>query len=190
MQSNVLGFARRYPNELAWQVNLTRQMIRRNAELAKLHHFLISETVCGAISRQEAVSMIPPLVMDVQPHHKVLDMCAAPGSKTTQLLEMLHADETKPAGKKYPLFVFEAEGFGLPCPTWAGSGLLVKSRLIRIRADEGARERTRTFEIKLVLAATGRDIPIKRADRHAINYRVIHKQARWDNADSGSYLIT
>ncbi len=46
---------------------------------------------------------------------------------------------------------------------WAGSGLLVKSRLIRIRAYEGARERTRSFEIELVLAAAGRDIPIKRA---------------------------
>jgi hypothetical protein len=86
--------------------------------------------------------------------------------------------------------IFEAEGFGLPCTAWAGSGLLVKSRLIRIRADEGARERTRKFEIELVLAAMGRDIPIKRADRHAINYHVMHKQARWDNAGSGSYLIT
>jgi hypothetical protein len=66
---------------------------------------------------------------------------------------------------------FEAEGFGLPCTAWAGSGLLVKSRLIRIRADEGARERTRTFEIELVLDAAGRDIPIKRADRHAIILR-------------------
>jgi hypothetical protein len=36
--------------------------------------------------------------------------------------------------------IFEAEGFGLPCTAWAGSGLLVKSRLIRIRAYEGARE--------------------------------------------------
>ncbi len=86
--------------------------------------------------------------------------------------------------------LFETEGLDLPCTAWAGSGLLVKSRLIRIRADEGARERARTFEIALVLAAAGRDIPIKRADRHAINYYVMHKQARWDNADSGSYLIT
>jgi hypothetical protein len=85
---------------------------------------------------------------------------------------------------------FEAEGFGLPCTAWAGSGLLVKSRLIRIRADEGARDRTRSFEIELVLAATGRNIPIKRADRHAIIYYVMHKQAGWGNADAGSYLIT
>jgi len=47
----------------------------------------------GNISRQEAVSMIPPLVMDIQPHHIVLDMCAAPGSKTAQLIEAIHANE-------------------------------------------------------------------------------------------------
>ena len=35
--------------------------------------------------------MIPPLLLDVKPKHRVLDMCAAPGSKTFQLLEMLHA---------------------------------------------------------------------------------------------------
>lgn len=46
----------------------------------------------GNISRQETVSMIPPLLLDVQPHHKVFDMCAAPGSKTAQLIEMLHGD--------------------------------------------------------------------------------------------------
>lgn len=27
----------------------------------------------------------------MQPHHRVLDMCASPGSKTTQVLEALHA---------------------------------------------------------------------------------------------------
>lgn len=39
--------------------------------------------------------MIPPLVLDVQPHHKVLDMCAAPGSKTAQLIEMLHSKNNR-----------------------------------------------------------------------------------------------
>ena len=37
--------------------------------------------------------MIPPIVLDVKPHHKVLDMCAAPGSKTAQLIEAIHAEE-------------------------------------------------------------------------------------------------
>ncbi len=56
-------------------------------------------------------------------------------------------------------YYFEAEGFGIPCTAWAGSGLLVKSCLIRIRADEGARERTRTLKIELVLAAAGVTFP-------------------------------
>lgn len=33
----------------------------------------------GNITRQEAVSMIPPLALNVEPHHKCLDVCAAPG---------------------------------------------------------------------------------------------------------------
>lgn len=37
--------------------------------------------------------MIPPLLLDVQSHHTVLDLCAAPGSKSAQLVEMLHAGE-------------------------------------------------------------------------------------------------
>ncbi|KAL6434981.1 hypothetical protein ACFW04_005257 [Cataglyphis niger] len=82
-----------YPEELAWQLQLTRKDIRRSEAYFKLHNFLIAETNNGSISRQEVVSMVPPLVLDVKPSHKVLDMCAAPGSKTAQLIEMIHADE-------------------------------------------------------------------------------------------------
>ena len=58
----------------------------------------MSETDAGNISRQEAVSMLPPLFLKVEPHHYVLDMCAAPGSKTAQLVESLHAhDEALPS---------------------------------------------------------------------------------------------
>lgn len=85
-----------YPNEMAWQLELSRKDIRRSENFYKLHNFLIAETTTGSISRQEAVSMIPPIVLDVKPHHKVLDMCAAPGSKTAQLIEALHADENQP----------------------------------------------------------------------------------------------
>jgi hypothetical protein len=42
----------------------------------------------------------------------------------------------------------------------------------------------------LCLLRAGRDIPIKRADRHAMIYHIMHQQAPWDNADSVSYLIT
>ena len=37
--------------------------------------------------------MIPPLLMDIKPGMVVMDMCAAPGSKTAQLIEMVHAGE-------------------------------------------------------------------------------------------------
>jgi 16S rRNA C967 or C1407 C5-methylase (RsmB/RsmF family) len=36
--------------------------------------------------------MIPPLLLDVRPQQKVIDLCAAPGSKTTQILEMLNSN--------------------------------------------------------------------------------------------------
>ncbi|OGY44050.1 MAG: hypothetical protein A2729_04950 [Candidatus Buchananbacteria bacterium RIFCSPHIGHO2_01_FULL_39_14] len=43
----------------------------------------------GQIYVQEAASMIPPLVLQPQPHDLVLDLCAAPGSKTTQMGAMM-----------------------------------------------------------------------------------------------------
>ncbi|TFK49467.1 S-adenosyl-L-methionine-dependent methyltransferase [Heliocybe sulcata] len=79
-----------YPDGLAWQFNVSKQVLRKNPDFKRFHSFLVFETEIGNISRQEAVSMLPPLLLDVQPHHVVLDMCAAPGSKTAQLLEALH----------------------------------------------------------------------------------------------------
>ena len=61
----------RYPGGLAWQLNLTRKDIRREEIYWRMHQFLISETETGSISRQETVSMIPPLLLNVQPSHKV-----------------------------------------------------------------------------------------------------------------------
>jgi len=70
-----------------------KNVIRRFPPFAAFQKFLVSETSVGNISRQEVVSMIPPLVMDLQPGMTVLDMCAAPGSKAAQLLEMVHNGE-------------------------------------------------------------------------------------------------
>ena len=36
--------------------------------------------------------MIPPILLDVKADHAILDMCAAPGSKTSQLLELIQAN--------------------------------------------------------------------------------------------------
>lgn len=79
-----------YPNNLAWHSNFSRMQLRKNQTLERFHKFLKLENEIGNITRQEAVSMVPPLFLDVQPDHFVLDMCAAPGSKTFQLLEIIH----------------------------------------------------------------------------------------------------
>lgn len=44
----------------------------------------------GLIIPQEASSMIPPVVLDPQPGELVLDMAAAPGSKTTQIAQYMN----------------------------------------------------------------------------------------------------
>ncbi len=62
---------RRYPNRLGWQIQITRNDIRKSEAYFRLHNFLISETQSGNISRQEVVSMIPPILLDVRSHHKV-----------------------------------------------------------------------------------------------------------------------
>ncbi|CRK42033.1 hypothetical protein BN1708_016911, partial [Verticillium longisporum] len=80
-----------YPNELAWDMTTPKNIVRKFAPFSAFQKFLVSETSIGNISRQEVVSMIPPLVMDLRPGMTVLDMCASPGSKATQLLEMLPA---------------------------------------------------------------------------------------------------
>jgi multisite-specific tRNA:(cytosine-C5)-methyltransferase len=82
-----------YPDELAWWMTTPKNVVRRFPPFAAFQKFLVSETSVGNISRQEVVSMIPPLVMDLQPGMTVLDMCAAPGSKAAQLLEMVHNGE-------------------------------------------------------------------------------------------------
>ena len=82
-----------YPDELGWQMTTPKSVIRRFAPFASFQKFLVSETSVGNISRQEAVSMIPPLLLDVRPGMTVLDLCAAPGSKSAQLIEMVHAGE-------------------------------------------------------------------------------------------------
>jgi len=46
-------------------------------------HFL------GYVFVQEAASMIPPVVLDAKPGEFILDMCAAPGAKTTQIAAMM-----------------------------------------------------------------------------------------------------
>ncbi|KAK5653884.1 hypothetical protein OQA88_7809 [Cercophora sp. LCS_1] len=82
-----------YPDSLAWWMTTPKNVIRKFPPFSAFQKFLVSETSVGNISRQEVVSMIPPLLMDLRPGMTVLDLCAAPGSKSAQLLEMIHRGE-------------------------------------------------------------------------------------------------
>jgi 16S rRNA C967 or C1407 C5-methylase (RsmB/RsmF family) len=78
-----------YPHGCGFKLGVDRRSIRKDESLTDLHKWMIQHTDNGNITRQEAVSMVPPLALNVLPHHKCLDMCAAPGSKTSQLLEIV-----------------------------------------------------------------------------------------------------
>jgi multisite-specific tRNA:(cytosine-C5)-methyltransferase len=82
-----------YPEGLAYSMTTPKNVVRKYEPFKEFQRFLVSETGVGNISRQEQVSMIPPLLLDVQSHHSVLDLCAAPGSKSAQLIELIHAGE-------------------------------------------------------------------------------------------------
>ena len=63
--------------------------MKKSKGLKAFHKLIQKSADCGLITRQELVSMLPPLFLDIQPDDLVLDMCAAPGSKTSQLLELM-----------------------------------------------------------------------------------------------------
>ena len=78
-----------------------RAELRQRPELKEFHRFIVNETENGRIFRQEKVSMVPVTLLNPKNGDKVLDMCAAPGSKTIQVLEYLHdnvVDKVKTSG--------------------------------------------------------------------------------------------
>jgi len=68
-----------YPEELVWQINTFRHELKKNKAYQNLHKFIHKATEAGLISRQELVSMLPPLLLNVQNSDFIFDMCAAPG---------------------------------------------------------------------------------------------------------------
>lgn len=83
-----------YPEQLVWSINTTKQQFKKSKLLKELHALVEKATDAGLVTRQELVSMMPPLFLDIKPTDLVMDMCAAPGSKTSQMLEMLYSHQT------------------------------------------------------------------------------------------------
>lgn len=82
-----------YPGQVVYTMNTTKQTFKKSKILSEFHKYLQKAFDSGLVSRQELVSMLPPLFLNIQPDDKVLDMCAAPGSKTSQILEMMYGDK-------------------------------------------------------------------------------------------------
>ena len=86
-------------NDSVWQLKdvgrwkLKSNVANEDESSKNLLNFLYHENELGHISRQELVSQVPVLLLGIKPHHKVLDMCASPGSKTKQVLSLLHHPE-------------------------------------------------------------------------------------------------
>ena len=75
---------------LVYNININRMELKKNDLLKNFHKFIQFGVDGGVISRQEAVSMIPPMLMQTISTDKIFDMCAAPGSKTAQFLETVY----------------------------------------------------------------------------------------------------
>ena len=71
---------------------VSKRRLQRNKALKEIHQLIDSIKDAGLSSRQELVSMLPPILCDIKSHHSVMDMCAAPGSKTAQILELIMND--------------------------------------------------------------------------------------------------
>ena len=105
------------PNREGWQVVSTRaagddedshhhhhRRRRREKLPAAVAEVVDRGATAGLLARQEAVSMLPVLVL--RPHlragDKVLDVCAAPGNKTTQLLEIVSPPDSARSSPRGP----------------------------------------------------------------------------------------
>lgn len=87
-----------YPNKVLFEMMIPRELLKKNAGLKQVHKLVMQMADSGLITRQEIVSMLPPILLDVKADHAILDMCAAPGSKTAQLLELIQVNSMLECG--------------------------------------------------------------------------------------------
>ena len=80
---------KRLPWGDGWQLGFHKRQLKVGIGryATEVREWLAQRASSGCVVRQEAVSMLPVICLDVKPGHRCGDLCAAPGSKTTQLLE-------------------------------------------------------------------------------------------------------
>ena len=70
------------PGKVLFELTVPRELLKKNLGLKAIHKLVQKANDSGCLTRQEIVSMLPPLLLGVEAEHSVFDMCAAPGSKT------------------------------------------------------------------------------------------------------------
>ncbi len=139
---------------------------------ATLEHWL------GLYYVQELTQTVPVRILDPKPDERVLDLCAAPGGKTTQIasrmenqgvlvvnepsgrrqpallanlnrLEVVHAIVLGRRGEEFPLGgVFDRILIDAPC---SGEGTLRKERSMRVGASQRTIERLSKLQKRLIV---------------------------------------
>ncbi len=118
----------------------------------------------GHLYVQSLASMLPPLVLDPQPGERILDLAAAPGSKTTQMAAMMGNTGEIVANDSHPIRL------QLLSANLARQGV-TNTRLSQQRGETLWRLYPNTFDRVLVDAPCSGEGRLSAADRHlpAIN---------------------
>lgn len=82
-----------FPEEYGkiYKLSLEKALLRRDQKYQEFRKWLQLQTKLGQCHRQEFVSMITPYFANIEKGNIVLDTCASPGSKTSQVLTMLNS---------------------------------------------------------------------------------------------------
>lgn len=114
-----------------WQLDgVSKEELKSSREpsLAAMQSWLTHYGSLGVLTRQAIESMVPVALLQPRPSHAVLDMCASPGSKTTQALEAIWA-EGEPDGGYVVANDFSAQRCAMLLRRCAAYGVMC-SRLV------------------------------------------------------------
>lgn len=81
-----------YRNQIL-ELRINKQQLKKVEQFAEIHKFIDDSAKLGVVSRQELVSMLPPMLLHPVPGNTVIDMCAAPGGKTKQIIESIFSSD-------------------------------------------------------------------------------------------------